>query len=208
MKKLLVFIFISFQFTFIGNSQSYLENFPEDLLTKANTAKNINYLTDDEKLVILIINLARLDGPLFVENILNNQNNNFSSDNLNSLKNDLSITRDLEPFQPSKGLCKAAEYHAKDMGSNGNTGHISNDGTTFGDRIRKFGKGGYLAENCSYGFSDALAIVLQLLIDEGVPSLGHRKNILSTNYQYVGISIQPHAAYGSNCVQDFSDTGD
>jgi hypothetical protein len=47
-----------------------------------------------------------------------------------------------------------------------------------------------------------LEIVLQLLIDEDVPSLGHRR-ILLEKYQTIGVSIQPHSHYGFNAVLDF-----
>ena len=177
-------------------------------MTKANTAKDASYLTDDEKMVILIMNIARINGPLFVKNILNNQSADNSTANFKSLKSDLNITKDLNPFFPANGLSIAAKYHATDMGDKGTVGHQSSDGTGTFVRIRKYAQGGSMAENCSYGYSDPLEIVLQLLIDEGVASLGHRKSILSTSYSFVGVSIQPHAAYGYNCVQDFSDTGD
>lgn len=46
--------------------------------------------------------------------------------------------------------------------------------------------------------------MLQLLIDDGVPGRGHRKNILAPGMRYIGTSIQPHARYAYNCVQDFA----
>ncbi len=94
------------------------------------------------------------------------------------------------------------------MGKTGKIGHKSTDGTKTFVRIKRYAKGGYMGENCAYGPSDPLAIVMQLLVDDGVPSLGHRKTILSSNYKFVGIAIEPHKKYGHNCVQDFSDTGD
>lgn len=199
---LLLLLTISFSST----AQLYLDKVPDDLFKKANTAKDVDYLTDDEKLVILYMNLARLDGLWFIKNIVDNQED--KSSNLKSLKVDLRKSKNLAPLKPAKGLSDAASYHAKDMGEHGTTGHQSSDGTTTFTRIKKFAKGGFLAENCSYGPSDPLAIVLQLLIDEGVSTLGHRKTILSENYSFVGVSIQPHSAFHYNCVQDFSDTGD
>ncbi len=208
MTKLIFSIFFLILIPLSGKSQSYLKLFPKDLLLKANTAKEANYLTEDEKLVILIMNIARINGPLFVKNILNNQTSGNSTPNFKSLINDLNNTKDIEPFLPANGLHQSSEYHAKDMGEKGTIGHQSSDGTSTFVRIRRYAQGGYMAENCAYGSSDPLAIVLQLLIDEGVSSLGHRKSILSKDYSYVGVSIQPHSTYGYNCVQDFSDTGD
>ncbi|MNE94399.1 hypothetical protein D3C80_1923560 [compost metagenome] len=60
-------------------------------------------------------------------------------------------------------------------------------------------------ENLSFGFSSGLGNVCMLLIDKGVPDLGHRKMILNTSYQLntVGISIQPHKTYRYCAVIDF-----
>ena len=182
---------------------------PKDLLNKANTAKDVSYLTDDEKEVIMYMNLARIDGSWFVKNIIDKDDSNLHSEkNIKSLKKDLNNTKDLTPLKPGKGLSEAATVHAKDMGKSGSIGHQSSDGTSTFVRVKKYAKGGYMGENCSYGPSDPLAIVLQLLVDDGVPSLGHRKSILSKNYTYVGVAIEPHKVYGYNCVQDFSDLGD
>jgi len=63
-------------------------------------------------------------------------------------------------------------------------------------------KTAYLGECCAYGNSDPLRIVLQLLIDEGVPSLGHRYICLG-RYDVVGIATAPHTGYGSNTVLNF-----
>ena len=51
------------------------------------------------------------------------------------------------------------------------------------------------------GEMEPLEIVLSLLIDEGVPSLGHRK-ILLGNYSQIGLSIKPHKKYETNTVID------
>jgi uncharacterized protein YkwD len=46
---------------------------------------------------------------------------------------------------------------------------------------------------------------MQLLIDDGIESLGHRKNILEPKYQWIGIAIEPHKTYRTNCVMDFAE---
>lgn len=186
-------------------------NIPDDLYAKANTAKDANYLSQDEKDVILYMNLARLNGNWFINNIIlanNDFTKQFSKKYKNSLIADLKQTKGLKPLYPSNKLTKAARYHAKDMGKSGKTGHRSSNGTPTFKRIKKYAQGGYMGENCQYGWSDPIQIVLDLLIDDGIPSVGHRKNILSPNFKYVGVAIEPHKKYRVNCVQDFSDTGD
>jgi len=207
MKKL-AYVFI---FLVVGSITLYAQDplykqWNADVVAKANTAKNVSYLTDQEKRVIYLCNLARLDGKLFSETYLKDYNSNKSNSYVKSLYSDLAEIKNLPVLLPSENLTKAARYHAIDMGDNGKTGHNSSDGTRFATRVRSYSKGGYIAENCSYGYNDALNIVMQLLIDDGVPSLGHRINILSTNYTAVGVAIEPHTGYSYNCVMDFSDT--
>lgn len=180
-------------------------------LEKANTAKNEAYLTGEEKKVIMLVNLARMDGKKYLQTFFHDFNQTGynrmkSSDNryMVSLRNDLDKVKDLPMLQPDRGLWKAADYHAKDSGKNGITGHTSSDGTGFSKRLPRYIKGwSKIAENCSYGYNDAISIVGQLLLDEGVPSLGHRKSIINPDLDYIGVAIAPHSGYRFNCVMDF-----
>ncbi len=181
---------------------------PPALYKKANTAQNASYLSDDEKKVILYMNIARIDGRWFIDNIIENYVFG-ETRNVKSLRKDLLKTSNLQVFKPSINLTKAATFHTKDLGKTGKLGHNSTDGTAPFVRIRRFAKGNAMSENCYYGYSDPIKIVLGLLIDERVPSLGHRRTILSSSYSYVGVSIEPHKSpYRYCCVQDFSDTND
>jgi uncharacterized protein YkwD len=122
-----------------------------------------------------------------------------------SLMDELKSARKINPLSSSAVLEKLARAHAQDMGSKGKVGHTSSNGTTFENRVRKKIKTGMIAENCDYGNTEPLEIVTSLLIDDGVTSLGHRKNILQPGLKYVGIAIEQHKTYGMNCVMDFSD---
>ncbi len=123
-----------------------------------------------------------------------------------SLLQDLKQTKPMGALQVADALTKVARYHATDMGATGNTGHESTDGTPFHIRVRTHSKAmGMIAENCAYGQTSALDFVMQLLIDDGIESLGHRKNILEPKYQWVGIAIEPHKTYRTNCVMDFAE---
>jgi uncharacterized protein YkwD len=59
-------------------------------------------------------------------------------------------------------------------------------------------------ENCQYGYGDALSIVIDLLIDEGIPSLSHRKSLLNPEVLYIGVSIKKHKTYVFNTVIELS----
>ena len=91
---------------------------------------------------------------------------------------------------------------ARNMGWSGKVGHNSSRGKPFEERMRDFHNG--CGENCSYGFREPLDIIFQLILDESVPSLGHRKNILDRIYTITGTSIQAHTKYGTCCVIDFA----
>ena len=179
--------------------------FSQEQLNKANTAKDAQYLTDEEKLTVFYCNLARLDGSAFSKAFLADLK---SSDNSyeKSLIDTLKSIKNLPMLIPNEQLCKAAESHANDIGPEGKTQHESTNGTSFADRVRSFYAGGSIGENMSFGHSDALKIVRQLLIDKGIESLGHRKNILNDKYCRIGVAIRYHKTYNNCCVQDFSDS--
>ena len=181
-------------------------------LAKANTAKNVSYLTAEEKKTIMLVNLARLDGSKYLQTYFQKYTkaapyksmNSSGNKYMVSLKADLDKAKNLPMFLPDEGLYKAARYHAKDAGKNGIVGHTSSNGTTMGKRLPKYVKGwNRIAENCSYGYDEAVNIVGQLLLDNDVPSLGHRKSILSSELELIGVAIAPHSKYRFNCVMDF-----
>lgn len=61
----------------------------------------------------------------------------------------------------------------------------------------------YWAENCDYGNLDGADVIVHLLIDGGVKSLGHRENCLNPNYQFVGVAQDTHTKYRFVTVMDF-----
>lgn len=206
LKHALIVLLLNFSVACI--SAQDLALWKKEMLEAANTGATATYLTDEEKKVLLLVNLARIDGKAFITNVLDpfvKETNPEDNDYLKSLYTDLRDLPALSAMAPLDKLCQSAGFHANDMGVKGTTGHNSSDGTKCFDRIHKYHHGGFMAENCSYGYSDALNIVMQLLIDDGIASKGHRTNILSPNYKRIGISIKPHKGYRYNCVMDFSD---
>lgn len=51
----------------------------------------------------------------------------------------------------------------------------------------------------------AKRFVIQLIIDEGIPSLGHRYNIMNQKHRVLGFGfyMDMNATYKNSCVQDF-----
>jgi uncharacterized protein YkwD len=58
-------------------------------------------------------------------------------------------------------------------------------------------------ENIDYG-ATGLQVVIDLIVDDGVPSRGHRRNVLDPAFRAVGIAVGPHRTYGTMCVIDFT----
>ncbi len=179
-----------------------------EVFDRANTAKDVSYLSDDEKSVICLCNLARLNGTLFANTYLRDYvaEKSLKSEYVHTLIKDLQNVRNLPMLIPDLGLCTAAANHASDIGRTGRTGHKSSDGKDLVKRFEKYFAKGTVSENCSYGKAAPLDIVMQLLIDDGVESLGHRNVMLSEQYGAVGVSIAKHTVFNYNCVLDFYDS--
>lgn len=198
MQKIIILLCFTFLTTY-SNAQSV---WAPSLLKSANTGEKINYLTATEKEVIYYINLVRSNPALFEKTYLKKFldsakiNNNFTKTLIKTLKE----TKALPLLEPSKVLFDEAKSHAVKFGKSGKIGHDN-----FADRMKsiKGQFGDLVAENCDYGNSNALDIVISLLIDEGDSNFGHRKNILDPNFKFIGVSIQPHKKYEWNCVMDF-----
>jgi uncharacterized protein YkwD len=110
-----------------------------------------------------------------------------------SLLETLPTIKPLAPLKPNRELYELAKCHAITSGKTGYTGH----------KRQKSCKNGNFAECCSYGCETGLEVIYQLLLDDGVPSLGHRYACLNKYYTTIGISMQPHKKYGINAVLDF-----
>jgi uncharacterized protein YkwD len=109
----------------------------------------------------------------------------------------------------SERLHDAARDHVLDQGPSGQTGHVGTDGSQFFQRIRRHGQGGQLlGEVISYGNETPRMTVIQLVIDDGVPDRGHRKNIFNPEFQVAGAAIGYHRGYGAMTVVDLADRFD
>lgn len=111
----------------------------------------------------------------------------------------------LPPFEMNNLLYKAARDHVNDIGPKGLVSHSGSDGSNMAQRIERYGNwNGYIGENIDFGSDTARDIVMSLIIDDGVPSRGHRDNIFSNKFKLVGIASGPHDGYRFCCVMDFA----
>jgi uncharacterized protein YkwD len=105
-------------------------------------------------------------------------------------------------------LVLAAQDHADDQGSFGGTGHVSRDGMSPGDRVRRRGGDIYVGEGIWYGSGDAGVVVRSLIVDDGVRSRGHRALLFQSDFRFAGVGCGAHRRFGNICVVDFSGTAD
>jgi uncharacterized protein YkwD len=101
-------------------------------------------------------------------------------------------------------LAASSAEHVKDTGPSGLIGHDSSRGEHFPRRVGRYLRHyREVGENIDYGSASAREVVMQLLIDDGVPDRGHRKNILTPAFNEVGVACGPHKQFGTMCVIDF-----
>jgi hypothetical protein len=189
---------------------------------RANTAVNANYLTSEEKNIIMYINLIRLEGEKFYYTFLQDYINNYNSKvkkyrNYNKLKitpnNSYYVSllkhvkgiKNLSLLYPNDKLASLSKAHAQDLNLNNLADHTSSNGDSFSKRLSKYFAGKPMSENISFGYYNSLDIVCQLLLDCGVPSLGHRFVLLDqkSNLNTVGVNIQSHPSYTWCAVIDY-----
>jgi uncharacterized protein YkwD len=117
----------------------------------------------------------------------------------------LSAMRGVDRLTPASGLSMGAKDHIADQGRSGSTGHNGSDQSTPFTRIARYGHGYTSAgENISYGPTTARDIVIQLLIDDGVPTRGHRINIMNLNFTQTGLACGKHPQYRHMCVMVYA----
>lgn len=217
---ILLFFFTS---TAVNAQSSASDNaWTQEELNNANTAKNVPYLSEEEKEMVFYLNIVRTDGDRFFNTYFQDFVNQYNVDmqkysNYDDLKvnrkdkyyrglqQDLRSIKRLPLFYPDETLTFVAQQHAKDMSRNNIAGHNSSDGRTVKDRISKYYPRSAMAENLAFGFSTGLANVCMLLLDKNVPDLGHRKTILGTSYNLskVGVNIRQHPGYKYCAVIDY-----
>jgi len=102
----------------------------------------------------------------------------------------------------SAGLTQTARDQANDQQRTGGVGHTGSDGSTTVTRIQRYGTWHVTYdENIAYSpLVPGSDVIQNLLIDDGVPDRGHRRNIFDQSVKVVGIACAPHPRFGSVCV--------
>lgn len=199
-KYLLVFTTLICLFGFAGCQKE-----PEAPQSSADTTISDYTLSELELAVIEELNFARTQPQKYVtqrlSTLVSSKNSESYAAALDEVIDEMNrMKTPLPALTNANGLNKCAAEWVKVSGPKGTVGHESNIAT----RFKKYCSYATLGENCSYGYSTAKDIVAALLIDDGVETRGHRKNILSSAFTHVGVAVGSHKKYGTMCCMDFA----
>ena len=199
MRTLTVLIGCLAVFSFSGYNPA---SWSEDEIQSADLARDLAGWSVVEKDVVLHTNLVRLYPQKYLRLVAEKWEMpdrysalDKSTQFYRGLLQELSKMRPTHALLPSNRLQHSAACFARAQGRSGATGH-NRSGTGCPDLNT--------AENCDYGMNAGEDVVMHLLIDEDIPSLGHRKNLLNPEYFTIGVGHGTHARYGQMTVQEFS----
>jgi hypothetical protein len=112
--------------------------------------------------------------------------------------------RSLPPLAWAEGLARSAAELIRAQAQSGETDH-GRGKLSMANRIGRHLKWtGRIGENISYGPTDGRDVVLQLIVDDGVPGRGHRASIFSPDFRLAGVACGPHPTLRTSCVIDFA----
>lgn len=182
------------------SSPVFSQAWTSDQLSAANTGKDYEYLTDEEKKIVQYINLCRMYPKQFAENEVKPYTGIKGIKYKGLAKYKASLVKELNSRQPGEALefdenmYDDAECYAAEISKNKRAPHQ-----------RKTCEKSSYAENLYFGTQDGKTIVLEWLIDCGVVTLGHRKNCLNRSYGGFGVKIDSHYEYGKCAVGEFGE---
>jgi uncharacterized protein YkwD len=187
----------------------------------SNDVDEAKYLSASEKAVVHEINLARTapkNYASFLEQFkkyyhekliqLPNETPIITQEGVEALKEAIRFlhsTKPLPRLNLSQGMSLGAKDHVKDLGSSGGLQHLGSDRSQPWDRVKRYGTWQkVIGENISLGHEKARNIVMSLIIDDGVPHRGHRKNIFNSDFRVIGVACGEHPKYRTVCIITFA----
>ncbi len=113
----------------------------------------------------------------------------------------LKTVKSMGELKISNGLMLATAEHISDLVKNDIIGHKGSAGDSPQIRAERYGMWTYdLRENISYGAKIPQEVILNLLIDDGVPSRSHRKVLLDRKLTKIGIATGVNKLWDPICV--------
>ena len=218
MQKIFFLVLSSLFWVISPEIETKEKNWPAEL----NTAKDVYYLDEIERQVLFELNKVRNNPRRFAEEYMEELRASFEGkvytypgrtpvntrEGVSPLNEFIQILKKTDPIPilyPAEGLAKASFLLADDQQKHGGIGHISKNGYTPQNRIKRYGTWDICSgEDITYGSFEAREIVIALLIDDGVPDRGHRKNVLNPCFHFAGVAYGGHPTYQSMCVIDYA----
>lgn len=114
--------------------------------------------------------------------------------------------KSVNPLKWCEQIHKAAMDHVKDVGPKGLIQHDSSNGKEgVKERMRKYGNVvSCYGENLSFHCEEAKEVVMQLIIDDGVPNRGHRENIFNPEFGVIGCFTGEHKDFNTMTCVDYA----
>lgn len=126
---------------------------------------------------------------------------------LSTLITDLKKLKKLSVLRPDSGIYLAARKHIMDNNKhNWRLLHVGSDGSYPWDRIKKYSPVmSFGNENIAGHSADPSpkTIVLQLLVDAGIPGYGHRYNLLDPQWTHVACATEHYNGSMYYWIQNF-----
>jgi uncharacterized protein YkwD len=165
-----------------------------------DTGRDVSYLTEREKNMILEINIIRSNPAGYIptveayikeqeasmKNMMSGQD--WVKDSIatcHELIEELKATPRLSILKPHEGVYKAAKLHGEEGKAKGDLGHQGSDGSWPWDRVLRHAPdltdGN---ENLVGGPKNLKKSVMLLLVDSGIPNRGHRKTMLNPAWTF------------------------
>ena len=156
-----------------------------------------------------LINEARTDPPAAAVRVTSDLDANTRA-TLEHFQEDIhQARREIAAIPPrpalawNERLAAAAHAHSRDQADTGVQSHTGSDGSDLGTRLDRVGYGGprAAAEN-AFGYAQSVALAHRAFtLDWGVPSRGHRRNLLQPDpaeapYREVGLGIAESSRFG------------
>jgi uncharacterized protein YkwD len=180
---------------------------------KLNTAAGIKYMNEAEKRMLLEINFVRAYPNIYAKIVAHYLDRKAKSwqglykdeyDAGLELIQELNSLSPLPVLQPKLCIYNAAKLHGEDNQRRGYSDHTGSDGRDPWDRILKQCKDLITgSENMESGLESPREALIALLIDDGITSRGHRRNILDPRWKYAACYKGYLPPYGTHWVQNF-----
>jgi hypothetical protein len=187
-----------------------------------DTGRTADYLMPEAKAVILAINALRSDPAAFARRYVREMASFYDGSLLTypgeipigtvegvaaveALHDFLLTQPPVGLLTPSPGMSRAASDHARDLSFSGRTSHTGADGSDPFTRMNRYGIWSQTAaESIAYGSCDGLRIVLQLAVDDGVATRGHRTDLLNPDFTRCGVAVAPHPEFRHCCTIEYA----